>query len=205
MRNKVIKAEDVDELVRIANRERAPIYVIGEITDDHRFVFESEKTGEKPMDLELADMFGKPPQTIMEDRTLNMRYKDIKADASQLKSYLEAVMQLEAVACKDWLTNKVDRSVTGKIAKQQCAGTLQLPLNNLGAVTKDRGDLDSAIDYLKRSLEIKEKLAPGSLMVANSLTNLGHVALLRGDLDSATDYLERSFNIKEKLGPPTLT
>ncbi|MCK7537702.1 MAG: hypothetical protein MZV63_45490 [Marinilabiliales bacterium] len=47
------------------------------------------------------------------------------------------MLQLEEVACKDWLTNKVDRSVTGRIAKQQCAGELQLPLNNLGAITLD--------------------------------------------------------------------
>ena len=133
----VIKQEDVDELLRIAQRERAPIYIIGEITGDHRFVFESELSGEKPMDLELVDMFGKPPRTIMEDSSLNTRYKRIPYKLTDIARDLEGVMQLEAVACKDWLTNKVDRSVTGKIAKQQCAGALQLPLNNLGAVALD--------------------------------------------------------------------
>ncbi len=170
----VIKAEDVDELVRIANRERAPIYIIGEITDDHRFVFESEKTGEKPMDLELADMFGKPPQTVMEDRTLDSRYKDIQADASLLLSYLEGVMQLEAVACKDWLTNKVDRSVTGKIAKQQCAGPLQLPLNNLGAVALDfQGKKGYATSIGHAPVAGMVDAAAGSVLaIAEALTNL---------------------------------
>ena len=133
----VLKPGDVDELVRIAKRERAPIYIVGEITNDHRFMFKSEKTGEKPMDLELADMFGKPPRTVMQDITLNTIYQKIPFDLADLPEYLAGVMQLEAVACKDWLTNKVDRSVTGKIAKQQCAGALQLPLNNLGAVALD--------------------------------------------------------------------
>jgi len=133
----VIKAEDVEELVQIAHRERAPVYIIGEITNDHRFVFESKKSGEKPMDLELADMFGKPPRTVMEDRSLKIRYKRIPYKPSEIAKDLEGLMQLEAVACKDWLTNKVDRSVTGKVAKQQCTGTLQLPLNNLGAVALD--------------------------------------------------------------------
>ena len=39
-----------------------------------------------------------------------------------LDKYLQRVLQMEAVACKDWLTNKVDRSVTGKIARQQGYG-----------------------------------------------------------------------------------
>ncbi len=133
----VLKPGDVELLMEIARRERAPIYLIGEITDDHRFVFVDEHTGERPMDMELADMFGKPPGTVMNDRELKIRYGALTAGPGDLKELLESVLQLEAVACKDWLTNKVDRSVTGKIAKQQCAGPLQLPLNNLGAVSLD--------------------------------------------------------------------
>jgi len=133
----VIKVNDLDELRRIADRERAPLYVIGEITGDHKFVFESSNSGEKPMDLELVDMFGKPPKTVMQDTSSQSVYKSFLPDPLLLESYLGKVLQLEAVACKDWLTNKVDRSVTGKVAKQQCAGQLQLPLNNLGAVALD--------------------------------------------------------------------
>ncbi len=170
----VIKAEDVDELVRIANRERAPIYIIGEITDDHRFVFESEKTGEKPMDLELADMFGKPPRTIMEDQSLKTSYREIDVDPALLAKYLEGVMQLEAVACKDWLTSKVDRSVTGKIARQQCAGPLQLPLNNLGAVALDfQGKKGYATSIGHAPAAGMVDAAAGSILsIAEALTNL---------------------------------
>ena len=118
----VLKVKDIDELRRIAERERAPLYVIGEITGDHKFVFESSSTGAKPMDLELVDMFGKPPKTIMEDETIPASYSSFKPDALKLDAYIGELMQIEAVACKDWLTNKVDRSVTGKVAKQQCSG-----------------------------------------------------------------------------------
>jgi len=170
----VIKAEDVEELVQIAQRERAPIYIIGEITDDHRFVFESELSGEKPMDLELADMFGKPPATVMDDRTLKTRYKRIPYKVNDIAHDLEGLMQLEAVACKDWLTNKVDRSVTGKIAKQQCAGELQLPLNNLGAVALDyqgKKGYATSIGHAPVAAMVNEK-AGSVLSIAEALTNI---------------------------------
>jgi phosphoribosylformylglycinamidine synthase len=170
----VMKKEDVPELIRIAERERAPIYIIGEITDDHRFTFVSEKTGEKPMDLELADMFGKPPRTIMQDRSLHTVYADRQPGEGQIPTFLEKVLQLEAVACKDWLTNKVDRSVTGKIAKQQCAGELQLPLNNLGAVALDyRGKKGYATSIGHAPVAGMVDPAAGSVLsIAEALTNL---------------------------------
>ncbi len=170
----VLKPEDVDQLLEIARRERAPIYVIGKITDDHRFVFESETSGEKPMDLELADMFGKPPRTIMKDETLDMNYKAIAFAEARLPGYLEGVMQLESVACKDWLTNKVDRSVTGKVAKQQCAGPLQLPLNNMGSVALDyRGVKGYATSIGHAPVAALVDAAAGSVLsIAEALTNL---------------------------------
>jgi len=170
----VMKPEDVEEMVRIAERERAPLYIIGEITGDHRFVFLDEKTGEKPMDLDLVDMFGKPPRTVMIDRTLPSAYSDLSFEREQLLPYLEGLMQLEAVACKDWLTNKVDRSVTGKIAMQQCAGPLQLPLNNLGAVSLDyRGEKGYATSIGHAPVAGMVDAASGSVLaVAEALTNL---------------------------------
>ncbi len=170
----VLSPGDVNELVRIAERERAPIYIVGEITDDHHFVFQSERTGEKPMDLELADMFGKPPRTVMKDTTLQTRFREISFNIDDLPAYLEGVMQLEAVACKDWLTNKVDRSVTGKIAVQQCAGPLQLPLNNLGAVALDykgRKGYATSIGHAPIA-GIIDPEAGSVLAIAEALTNL---------------------------------
>jgi len=170
----VLKVKDIDELKKIAERERAPLYVIGEITGDQRFVFESEKTGEKPMDLELVDMFGKPPKTIMNDIQTQPSYKSFNSDLAKLESYIEELLQIEAVACKDWLTNKVDRSVSGKIAKQQCAGELQLPLNNLGTVALDyRGKKGYATAIGHAPVAALLDAAAGSILsIAEALTNI---------------------------------
>ena len=133
----VIGQKDIDTLQRIADRERSPMYQVGEVTGNHRFTFESKTTGEKPMDFALEDMFGSSPKVVMNDKTIVRKYTDLEYTTENIPTYLEQVLQLEAVACKDWLTNKVDRCVGGKVAKQQCVGPLQLPLNNVGVMALD--------------------------------------------------------------------
>ena len=133
----VIAEKHIETLQKIADRERSPMYTVGDVTLDHRFVFESKSTGNKPMDFNLEDMFGSSPKTILEDKTIVRNYKSASYDSSLFPSYLESVLKLESVACKDWLTNKVDRCVGGKVAKQQCVGPLQLPLNNVGVMALD--------------------------------------------------------------------
>ena len=133
----VIESENIDLLQRIADRERAPLYNVGTVTDNHRFTFESEQTGEKPLDFALEDMFGSAPKVVMNDKKIDRQYSEITYHQDLIPQYLEALFKLEAVACKDWLTNKVDRCVGGKVAKQQCVGALQLPLNNVGVMALD--------------------------------------------------------------------
>jgi phosphoribosylformylglycinamidine synthase len=133
----VISEENINTLERIAERERSPMYTVGDVTNDHRFTFESQTKGNKPMDLALNDMFGSSPKTIMNDVTVSRNYSEVNYSKENFYDYLNQVLQLEAVACKDWLTNKVDRCVGGKVAKQQCVGQLQIPLNNLGVMALD--------------------------------------------------------------------
>ena len=133
----VIAEKHIDTLQKIADRERSPMYTVGNVTGNDRFTFESKTKGDKPMDLALEDMFGSSPKTIMNDVTIDRKYSELSYDSNNFHNYLDQVLQLEAVACKDWLTNKVDRCVGGKVAKQQCVGPLQIPLNNVGVMALD--------------------------------------------------------------------
>jgi phosphoribosylformylglycinamidine synthase len=170
----VIKKDDVDSLSAVAGRERAPIYLIGEVTGDNQFTFFNAATGEKPIDLQLSEFFGKPPRTVMKDNTVRLRFREPSYDPSDPERYLTAVLQLEEVACKDWLTNKVDRSVTGRIAKQQCAGELQLPLNDLGAIALDYRGISGMATALGHAPAAGLVSAPAGsvLSIAESLTNI---------------------------------
>ena len=133
----VIARENIDLLQKIADRERSPMYQVGDVTDNNRFTFESETTGAKPMDFALIDMFGSSPKVIMNDKTISRNYSEITYNQFNIINYINQIFKLEAVGCKDWLTNKVDRCVGGKVAKQQCVGSLQLPLNNVGVMALD--------------------------------------------------------------------
>lgn len=170
----VTSKENIDMIRRIAERERAPFYLVGETTNDMQFTFENSETGEKPIDIKLEYMFGNPPKTIMNDQTVSMVFDDLEYTPSQIQKYVETVLQLEAVACKDWLTNKVDRSVTGRIAKQQCAGVLQLPLNDLGVVALDyQGHSGIATSIGHAPAAALVNAANGSVLsIAESLTNI---------------------------------
>ena len=177
----VIKAEDIPYVETIAQRERAPLYIVGETTNDNRFVFE-QKDGVKPIDLAMADMFGNSPKTVMTDTTVNHTYIDCEYDITHLDDYLKNVLTLEAVACKDWLTNKVDRSVTGKIARQQCQGEIQLPLSDCGVVALDyhgRHGIATSIGHAPPAALIDP--AKGSVLsVAEALTNIAGANLAEG-------------------------
>ncbi|MEZ2415651.1 phosphoribosylformylglycinamidine synthase [Muriicola sp. E247] len=170
----VIGEKDCAFLERIASRERAPMYKVGVATGDNRFTFESIKRNEKPMDLDLADMFGSSPKTIMTDTSVIRTYEAPEYAFGQFKKYLGDVLQLEAVACKDWLTNKVDRCVGGRVAKQQCAGPLQLPLNNVGVMALDYKGKEGIATSIGHS-PVSGLIDPtaGSLnSIAEALTNL---------------------------------
>jgi phosphoribosylformylglycinamidine synthase len=170
----VIGAENIDLLQKIADRERSPMYQVGEVTGDHRFTFESKTTGAKPMDFALEDFFGSSPKVVMTDKTIEYNYAGLEYTTKNIATYLEQVLQLEAVACKDWLTNKVDRCVGGKVAKQQCAGPLQLPLNNCGVMALDylgKEGIATSIGHAPISALI-DPVAGSRNAIAESLSNI---------------------------------
>ena len=211
----LIQEEHLDHVRKIAERERAPLYVVGETTGDAHFAFE-QGDGVRPFDLDVSQMFGHSPKTVMVDETVERKYKDVDSPpalpvregaesyennglpSSKVitpsltgraggESVINAVLSLEAVACKDWLTNKVDRSVTGKIARQQCQGELQLPLSDCGVVALDyrgRKGIATALGHAPQA-GLADPAAGSVLSVAESLTNIVWAPLAEG-LDSVS-------------------
>ena len=197
----LIDEKHIEHVQKIAERERAPMYVVGETTGDAHFSFK-QGDGVKPFDLDVAQMFGHSPKTIMRDNTVERKYAPVEymthetheanesnethkpnePHEAQIIQYLERVLQLESVACKDWLTNKVDRSVTGKIARQQCQGEIQLPLSDCGVVALDyrgRKGIATALGHAPQA-GLADPAAGSVLSVAEALTNIVWAPLADG-------------------------
>ena len=178
----VIKKPDLNYLERVAERERAPFYHVGEATGDQHLVFQGSQNGKVPFDLDLQHLFGSSPKTILEDKMRDARFEPITYDQEKIDEYFKNVLQLEAVACKDWLTNKVDRCVTGKVAKQQTAGEIQLPLNNVAVSLLDyrsKKGVATSIGHAP-AVALIDPVAGSRLAIAEALTNLVWAPLTHG-------------------------
>ncbi len=169
----LVKRKDLELVRKTAERERAPYYEVGEVTGDERLRF-VRKEGQAPIDLAISDFFGSAPKTVLYDKSKPYHFKKISYTKRDFHKYLAKVLQLEAVACKDWLTNKVDRSVTGRVAQQQTVGEIQLPLSDLGISALDytgtRG-LATALGHASIPALI-DPAAGSRLSVSEALTNL---------------------------------
>ena len=168
----IVTEADLDRIKLIAERERAPLYEVGEVTGDHRFTIASEK--ETPINLALEDMFGSSPKTVLKDKSSTPTYQSLSYDNAKIKDYLKAVLSLEAVACKDWLTNKVDRCVGGRVAKQQCCGPLQLPLNNCGVMALDYDSVHGIATSMGHApiVGLLDAKTGAKMAITEALTNL---------------------------------
>ena len=183
----IIPESKYEKLKSIAEREKAPCYKVGKIQNDEKFQIRSKKNNTSPINLSLSDFFGSSPKTVMRDETINKVYPDKSHSIDLFEKYLKKVLSLESVACKDWLTNKVDRCVTGKVAKQQCVGSLQLPLNNCGVMALDysgRNGIATSIGHAPIPALINPR-AGSRIAIGKALTNIIW-APLEKNLESVT-------------------
>ena len=170
----IIKEKDYDLVKKIAERERTPVYKVGKVTGDNKFKVIDRKNNLETINLDLDSLFGDAPKKVVNDITKASKFKEIEYDENKVSEYLENVLMLESVACKDWLTNKVDRCVTGRVAQQQTVGEIQLPLSNCGVVSLDYTNFNGIASSIGHS-PISGLIDPsiGSInSIGESLTNI---------------------------------
>ncbi|KAJ0405903.1 hypothetical protein ATCC90586_003364 [Pythium insidiosum] len=133
----LLRPEDVDLFHKICVRENCPYALLGQVTGDGRVVLHDEQDDSTPFDLELDLVLGKMPQKTFVDKKVAEVLHEVSFPSDvTVRDALDRVLRLVSVGSKRFLTNKVDRSVSGLIAQQQTVGPLQLPLANVGVVAQ---------------------------------------------------------------------
>lgn len=177
----LIKEKHLDYIRKIAERERSPMYDVGEVCSHKKLLFNGRNEID-PIDIKLNLFLGLPIKTTISDDSVEKIFPEPDYKLIEFEKYLRNVLRLESVACKDWLTNKVDRSVTGRVALQQNDGTIQLPLNNLGVCAIDFTGTSGIATSLGHA-PVAGLISPAAgsvLSVAEALTNIVWAPLTHG-------------------------
>ncbi len=171
----LISADDYKVFQKICEREKVFSAAIGTITGDGRIVLYDENDDTTPVNLDLEKVLGDMPQKTfhMDHVSCNNEPLNLPAGLS-VKEALERVLRLLSVGSKRFLTNKVDRSVTGLVAQQQCAGPLLLTVANVAVVAQSHfGLTGGAISIGEQPLKtLIDPAAMARMSVGEALTNI---------------------------------
>ncbi|NWF93192.1 MAG: phosphoribosylformylglycinamidine synthase [Syntrophaceae bacterium] len=171
----LIPPERIEEFKSICEREKVNCEILGEVTGDGRFVVHDERDGSTPVNLNLAKVLGNMPQKTFTDQRIDPLLKPLELpDPLSVEEALSRVLRNLAVGSKRFLTNKVDRSVTGLIVRQQCCGPLQLTVGDVGVIAQSHFGLTGAATSIGEQ-PIKMLVDPKAgarMAVGEALTNM---------------------------------
>ncbi len=159
----------------LCDRENVPVAFVGRVTGDGRIVLHDERDGSTPVNLDLDDVLGDmPPKTFEFERREPELAPLALPDATTVPDALDRVLRLLSVGSKRFLTTKVDRSVTGLVARQQCAGPLQLTVADVAVIAQSHFGTTGAATAIGEQ-PIKGLIDPAAmarLSVGEALTNV---------------------------------
>ncbi|MBA3013633.1 MAG: phosphoribosylformylglycinamidine synthase [Proteobacteria bacterium] len=171
----LISPENLTAFLAICEREKVNCEVLGEVTGDLRFVVYDEADGTTPVDLELHEVLGNiPTKTFTDTRSVASLAQVVLPEGLTVRAALSNVLRLLAVGSKRFLTNKVDRSVTGLIAQQQCCGPLQATVSDVAVIAQSyQGLTGGACAIGEQPIKMIADPAAGARMaVGEAVTNL---------------------------------
>jgi phosphoribosylformylglycinamidine synthase len=171
----LIPLDRIEEFKSICEREKVNCEILGEVTGDGRFVVHDENGDSTPVNLNLAKVLGNMPQKTFKDQRIEHPLKPLQLPEDlSVEDALSRVLRNLAVGSKRFLTNKVDRSVTGLIARQQCCGPLQLTVGDLAVIAQSHFGLTGAATSIgEQPIKMLVNPKAGARMaVGEALTNI---------------------------------
>ncbi len=171
----LIKKENAALFETLCKRERLPFSIIGEVTGDGRLIVFDSKDGSMAVDFNLKDVLGEIPKKEFRLQSVERKFKPLTLPHNlTIAEALNRVLRLLSVGSKRFLTNKVDRSVTGLIVRQQCCGPVGLTVSNLCVVAQSYFN-KTGIAHAIGEQPIKGLINPQAmarLSVTEALTNI---------------------------------
>jgi len=169
-----VAKEDLDGFLRLCERERCPVAVIGEATGDGHLTLHDEHFGNNPIDIELQVILGKPPKMLRDVQRLVEEHAPLDLNGVTVKEAAERVLRLPVVANKTFLITITDRTVGGMTARDQMAGPWQAPIADVAVTaTTFQGATGEAMAMGERSkIALVSAPASGRMAVGEALTNI---------------------------------
>ena len=171
----LIHPKRMEEFKSICEREKVNCEILGEVTGDGRFVVHDEEDDSTPVNLNLAKVLGNMPQKTFKDERVKHSLKPLELPGRvSVEEALSRVLRNLAVGSKRFLTNKVDRSVTGLIVRQQCCGPLQLTVGDVAVIAQSHFSLTGAATSIgEQPIKMLVNPEAGARMaVGEALTNI---------------------------------
>jgi phosphoribosylformylglycinamidine synthase len=171
----LLNPDRLEELQSICSREKVNCEVLGEVTGDGRIVVHDAQDNSTPVNLELAPILTSIPQkTFTLERCRKQPEPLILPAGLSVSDAIRRVFRLPSVGSKGFLVRKVDRSVTGLVARQQCCGPLQLPVSDVAVISQSHfGLTGAAIAAGEQPIKSLVDVRAGARMaVAEALTNI---------------------------------
>lgn len=191
----LLRPESLPEFRAICARENVVPAFLGEIDGSGRIELWDEEADAAVVDLDLEAVLGDLPQKTFEDRRVAPALQPLDLPEPSSDTVLEAlrrVLSLMTVGSKRFLTSKVDRSVTGLVAQQQCVGPLQIALANAGVLAQTMFDDSGSATAIgeRPTLTALSPSAMARMTVGEMMTNLATVGLTaREDIKCEANWM----------------
>ncbi len=174
-----VSPENLERFEAICARERCPFAVIGEAQETHHLTVEDPHFDNKPVDLPMSVLFGKPPKMHRSVESKAFTKPMFESSRIDIKEAAERVLRLPSVASKSFLITIGDRSITGMVTRDQMVGPWQVPVADVAVTSSDlEGYAGEAMAMGERTpIANIDAPASGRMAVGEVITNLAAASI----------------------------
>ncbi|MGB2516476.1 MAG: phosphoribosylformylglycinamidine synthase, partial [Pseudomonadales bacterium] len=187
-----VAPENLALFEELCARERCPYAIVGEATEEHHLTLGDTHFANKPVDLPMSVLFGKPPKMHRDVTRNNPQLQALQMQDVDLAEAAQRVLSLPAVASKSFLITIGDRSITGMVAGEQMVGPWQVPVGNCAVTTTTLDTTTGEVMAMgeRTPLALIDAPASGRMAIGETITNLASAQITDlGDIRLSANWM----------------